>query len=216
MTNNSKMWKTREDYDYIVKIVVIGDSHVGKSSILMKYCDDDFSPKFITTIGIDFKVRTVHMDGKIVKLQIWDTAGQERFKTITNSYYRGAKAIMVVYDITSAESFEHVQSWIENMDSHCDSRSPPMKMLIGNKCDLTKDRVIEEKKGLALAKEFGLQFMEVSAKNGTNIEKAFIDLAKKVVNEMMKKTLEDTEKSTYPISLELDVENGDNNKKCCW
>ena len=210
------MWRrTTDDYDYIVKIVVIGDSFVGKSSILLRYCDADFSPTFITTIGIDFKVRTIHIDGKVVKLQIWDTAGQERFKTITNSYYRGAKAIMLVYDITSIDSFEHVRVWMDNIDKQCDNSTPPMKMLIGNKKDLAKDRKVKQKIGEKLAKEFGFTFFEVSAKDGTNINEAFEMLAKETIEHMMKKNLEHFEKVTQFSSVLLDVE-GTENKKCCY
>ena len=211
------MWRRSSDeYDYIVKIVVIGDSYVGKSSILLRYCDEDFSPTFITTIGIDFKVRTVNIEGKVVKLQIWDTAGQERFKTITNSYYRGAKAIMLVYDITSIDSFEHVHVWMDNMYQHCDDSSPPMKMLIGNKKDLEKDRKVKEIDGEKLAKEFGFSFFEVSAKDGTNINKSFEKLAKDTIDIMIKKNLEIFEKNNVQLygSSVFDVE--ETNKKCCY
>lgn len=213
------MWgRTDHEYDYVIKIVVIGDSYVGKSSILTRYCDSDFSPTFITTIGIDFKVRTVKINNKNVKLQIWDTAGQERFKSITTSYYRGAKAIMIVYDITSQDSFNHVREWMSNIDHHCDNdRNAPHKVLIGNKSDLEEKRVITEKDGLVLAQKNHFEFIEVSAKTGTNIEKVFHDLALEILKELDMKTT-DLEKDVkhLPSSLsQLDVMNADVKKKCC-
>lgn len=112
---------------------------VGKSCLLLRFCDNSFTPSFITTIGIDFKIRTMEIDGERVKLQIWDTAGQERFRTITTAYYRGAMGILLVYDVTDERSFNNIRNWIRNVEQYA---SPNVnKILIGNKCDMEDKRV---------------------------------------------------------------------------
>eukprot|EP00124_Ichthyophonus_hoferi_P002977 Ihof_evm1s231 gene=Ihof_evmTU1s231 len=121
-------------YDYLIKLLLIGDSGVGKSCLLMRFCEDTFTPSFITTIGIDFKVRTVTLDGKKIKLQIWDTAGQERFRTITTAYYRGAMGILLVYDVTNRQSFENTRTWLKNIEQH--AVEDVNKAIIGNKADM--------------------------------------------------------------------------------
>ncbi|KAK9760953.1 GTP-binding protein, partial [Basidiobolus ranarum] len=121
-------------YDHLIKLLLIGDSGVGKSCLLLRFCDDSFTPSFITTIGIDFKIRTIDLDGKRIKLQIWDTAGQERFRTITTAYYRGAMGIIVVFDVTDERSFNNVRNWIKNVEQH--ANEGVSKILIGNKCDI--------------------------------------------------------------------------------
>uniref|UniRef100_A0A8C6PJH6 RAB35, member RAS onco family n=1 Tax=Nothobranchius furzeri TaxID=105023 RepID=A0A8C6PJH6_NOTFU len=108
------------DYDYLFKLLIIGDSGVGKSSLLLRFADNTFSGSYITTIGVDFKIRTVELNGEKVKLQIWDTAGQERFRTITSTYYRGTHGVIVVYDVTSAESFVNVKRWLHEINQNCD------------------------------------------------------------------------------------------------
>ncbi|XP_067375913.1 ras-related protein Rab-35b isoform X2 [Channa argus] len=108
------------DYDYLFKLLIIGDSGVGKSSLLLRFADNTFSGSYITTIGVDFKIRTVEINGEKVKLQIWDTAGQERFRTITSTYYRGTHGVIVVYDVTSAESFVNVKRWLHEINQNCD------------------------------------------------------------------------------------------------
>jgi Ras-related protein Rab-1A len=122
-------------------LLIIGDSGVGKSCLLLRFADDTYTDSFISTIGVDFKIRTVELEGKIVKLQIWDTAGQERFRTITSSYYRGAHGIIVVYDVTDAESFENVKSWMAEIDRY--ASDGVSKLLVGNKSDLSGKRAIE-------------------------------------------------------------------------
>ncbi|XP_077163883.1 ras-related protein Rab-35 isoform X2 [Paroedura picta] len=108
------------DYDHLFKLLIIGDSGVGKSSLLLRFADNTFSGSYITTIGVDFKIRTVEINGEKVKLQIWDTAGQERFRTITSTYYRGTHGVIVVYDVTSAESFVNVKRWLHEINQNCD------------------------------------------------------------------------------------------------
>jgi len=172
-------------YDYLIKLLLIGDSGVGKSCLLLRFSDDSFTPSFITTIGIDFKIRTIELDGKRIKLQIWDTAGQERFRTITTAYYRGAMGILLVYDVTDDKSFANIRNWIRNIEQHASENVN--KILIGNKCDLIDKKMIDTAKGKALADEYQIKFMETSAKNSINVEDSFITLAKDI-----KKRLIDT------------------------
>ncbi|KAJ3254504.1 GTP-binding protein [Boothiomyces macroporosus] len=154
-------------YDYLIKLLLIG---VGKSCLLLRFSDDSFTPSFITTIGIDFKIRTIDLDGKRIKLQIWDTAGQERFRTITTAYYRGAMDI---------------RNWIRNIEQH--ASEGVNKILIGNKCDMLDKKVITKEQGQALSDEYGIKFMETSAKSNIGVEEAFFTLARDI-----KKRLIDT------------------------
>ncbi|CAL5322901.1 unnamed protein product [Camellia sinensis] len=128
------------EYDYLFKLLLIGDSGVGKSCLLLRFADDSYLDSYISTIGVDFKIRTVEQDGKTIKLQIWDTAGQERFRTITSSYYRGAHGIIIVYDITDQESFNNVKQWLNEIDRYASENVN--KLLVGNKCDLTDNRAV--------------------------------------------------------------------------
>jgi len=165
-------------YDYLIKLLIIGDSGVGKSCLLLRFSDDSFTPSFITTIGIDFKTRTIELEGKRIKLQIWDTAGQERFRTITTAYYRGAMGILLVYDVTDEKSFNNIRNWIRNIEQH--ATESVNKILIGNKCDMVEKKVVDSARGKALADEYGIKFLETSAKNSINVEEAFITLAKDI------------------------------------
>lgn len=174
------------NYDFLIKLLLIGDSGVGKSCCLLRFSEDSFTPSFITTIGIDFKIRTIELDGKKVKLQIWDTAGQERFRTITTAYYRGAMGILLVYDVTDERSFNNIRTWFSNVEQH--ATEGVNKILIGNKCDWEEKRAVSTEQGQALADELGIPFMEVSAKSNINVEKAFFSLASDI-----KKRIVDTQ-----------------------
>jgi Ras-related protein Rab-1A len=164
--------------DYLFKLLLIGDSGVGKSCLLLRFADDTYTDSYISTIGVDFKIRTVELDQKTIKLQIWDTAGQERFRTITSSYYRGANGIIIVYDVTDQESFTNVKTWLQEIDRYASTNVS--KLLVGNKCDLTNKKVVD----YTTAKEFGDQlqipFLETSAKNATNVEQAFMTMAAEI------------------------------------
>lgn len=219
-----------------IKLLLIGDSGVGKSCCLLRFSEDSFTPSFITTIGIDFKIRTIELDGKRVKLQIWDTAGQERFRTITTAYYRGAMGILLVYDVTDEKSFHSnypfffsllshrsgnsrltaidtdIRTWFSNVEQH--ASEGVHKILIGNKCDWEEKRAVSTEQGQQLADELGIPFLEVSAKNNINIEKAFYSLASDIKKGM------DTSKSDQPSAPGLSIDqgsglSGSNGGKCC-
>uniref|UniRef100_A0A0E0DEQ5 GST N-terminal domain-containing protein n=1 Tax=Oryza meridionalis TaxID=40149 RepID=A0A0E0DEQ5_9ORYZ len=160
------------EFDYLFKLLLIGDSSVGKSCFLLRFADDSYVDSYISTIGVDFKIRTIEMDGKTIKLQIWDTAGQERFRTITSSYYRGAHGIIIVYDITDMESFNNVKEWMSEIDKY--ANDSVCKLLVGNKCDLAESRVVETAVAQAYADEIGIPFLETSAKDSINVEEAFL------------------------------------------
>ncbi|CAH0384117.1 unnamed protein product [Bemisia tabaci] len=172
-------------YDYLFKLLLIGDSGVGKTCVLFRFSEDAFNSTFISTIGIDFKIRTIDMDGKKIKLQIWDTAGQERFRTITTAYYRGAMGIMLVYDITNEKSFDNIKNWIRNIEEN--ASADVEKMLLGNKCELEDRRAVSKERGEQLAIEYGIKFMEISAKNSINVEEAFFTLARDIRTKTEKK-----------------------------
>ncbi|KAJ0142555.1 Uncharacterized protein HZ326_14603, partial [Fusarium oxysporum f. sp. albedinis] len=224
-----------DEYEYpnshraVIKLLLIGDSGVGKSCCLLRFSEDSFTPSFITTIGIDFKIRTIELDGKRVKLQIWDTAGQERFRTITTAYYRGAMGILLVYDVTDERSFNstsyyssrhcsiytfhdmlYIRTWFQNVEQH--ATEGVNKILIGNKCDWEEKRVVSTEQGQALADELGIPFLEVSAKSNINIDKAFYSLAADI-----KKRLIDNSKNDQPSASGVNV--GDKSEgggsKCC-
>ncbi|CAB3248928.1 unnamed protein product [Arctia plantaginis] len=172
-------------YDYLFKLLLIGDSGVGKTSILFRFSEDAFNISFISTIGIDFKIRTIDLDGKKVKLQIWDTAGQERFRTITTAYYRGSMGIMLVYDVTNEKSFENIKNWIRNIEEN--ASADVEKMILGNKCDLEAKRQVSKERGEQLAVEYQIKFIETSAKDSLNVESAFYTLARDIKAKMEKK-----------------------------
>ena len=167
-------------FDLQIKLLMIGDSAVGKTSLLLRYANDTFSSTFITTIGIDFKIKTVDLDGRRVKLQIWDTAGQEQFRTITRSYFRGAQGIVLVYDITDRGTFNSVRSWMAQINEHADGQVN--KILVGNKCDNSSARKVSADEGRKLADEYGVRFIETSAKQNVNVTEAFRAIAQQVTS----------------------------------
>lgn len=170
------------EYDYLFKLLLIGDSGVGKSCLLLRFADDTYTESYISTIGVDFKIRTIDLDGKSVKLQIWDTAGQERFRTITSSYYRGAHGIIIVYDVTDQESFNNVKQWLHEIDRYaCENVN---KLLVGNKSDLTSKKVVSTETAKEFATSLGIDFLETSAKNASNVELAFTNMATLIKNRM--------------------------------
>jgi len=171
---------TKRDYDYLFKLVLIGDSGVGKSCLLLRFADDNFTDSYISTIGVDFRFRTITIDDKTVKLQIWDTAGQERFRTITSAYYRGADGIIMVYDVTSAESFDHVEEWLSEVDRYANESTS--KLLVGNKADLIEEKQVPEETAQGFAEKLQIPFLETSAKTATNVDTAFLTMAKELID----------------------------------
>lgn len=168
------------EYDYLFKLLLIGDSGVGKSSILIRFTDDSYSEAFISTIGVDFKIKSIELDGKHIKLQLWDTAGQERFRTITSSYYRGAHGIIIVFDLTDLESFENIQQWLLEINKY--SYKNICKILVGNKSDLINKRIVNE--GKSYADSLNIPYIETSAKNADNIDSLFYGISKQIKNMM--------------------------------
>jgi len=174
---------------HVVLLTLLAHVHagVGKSAILMRFADDTFTSSFITTIGIDFKIRTITLDGKRIKLQIWDTAGQERFKTITTAYYRGAMGILLVYDVTSDASFANINQWMMAIQQH--ASDSVNKVLLGNKADtsgpLVSKRAVIAARGQALADQHSIRFFETSAKNSINIEEAFSMITRDVKQRLL-------------------------------
>ncbi|CAM9190490.1 unnamed protein product [Chrysoparadoxa australica] len=170
------------EYDFLFKLLLIGDSGVGKSCLLLRFADDTYTESYISTIGVDFKIRTVELDAKTIKLQIWDTAGQERFRTITSSYYRGAHGIIVVYDVTDKESFDNVKQWLHEIDRYaCEQVN---KLLVGNKSDLDAKRAVPYETAKEFADSLGIEFLETSAKNAENVDKAFMMMASQIKSRM--------------------------------
>jgi Ras-related protein Rab-1A len=195
------------DYDYLLKVLLVGDSGVGKSCILLRYADDHYVESYISTIGVDFKIRTIEIEDKIVKLQIWDTGGQERFRSITSSFYRGAHGVILVYDVSDFFSFQNLSQWIKEIERYsCDNIS---KLLVGNKSDLVDQRKISYEQGKDFADILKLDFIETSARNSQNINETFLALTKKIISKFPKP--ESSFKSKTNIS--------NNNKKikrnCC-
>ena len=168
------------EYDYLFKILIIGDSGVGKSCILHRFTDDIFTENYISTIGVDFKIRTLDIDGKLIKLQIWDTAGQERFRVITSAYYRGAHGVIIVYDVTSNISYKNINYWLEETTKYASENIS--KILIGNKSDLVNKREVSYTNARDYADSLNLNYIETSAKNNTNIEQIFVDIANNLLN----------------------------------
>ncbi|GJM94156.1 hypothetical protein PR202_ga10775 [Eleusine coracana subsp. coracana] len=221
--------------DYLFKLLLIGDSGVGKSCLLLRFAvssqplskqlfllgakkfflftsqDDSYLESYISTIGVDFKIRTVEQDGKTIKLQIWDTAGQERFRTITSSYYRGAHGIIVVYDVTDQESFNNVKQWLNEIDRYASENVN--KLLVGNKCDLAENRVVSFEAGKALADEIGIPFLETSAKDATNVEKAFMTMAGEIKNRMASQPA--TGGASRPATVQMRGQPVTQQSSCC-
>ncbi|XP_039137658.1 ras-related protein RABC2a-like [Dioscorea cayenensis subsp. rotundata] len=167
-------------FDYSFKVLLIGDSGVGKSSLLVSFISnhvDDLAP----TIGVDFKIKSLTVAGKRLKLTIWDTAGQERFRTLTGSYYRGAQGIILVYDVTRRETFTNLSDeWAKEIELYSTNQDC-VKVLVGNKVDQEADRMVSREEGIALAQEYGCLFLECSAKTRENVEKCFEELALKIL-----------------------------------
>ncbi|KAL9634504.1 MAG: hypothetical protein Q9204_002975 [Flavoplaca sp. TL-2023a] len=195
-------------YDYLFKLLLIGDSGVGKSCLLLRFADDTYTESYISTIGVDFKIRTIELDGKTVKLQIWDTAGQERFRTITSSYYRGAHGICVVYDVTDMDSFNNVKQWLQEIDRY--ATEGVNKLLVGNKSDMSDKKVVDYTVAKEFADSLGIPFLETSAKNASNVEQAFLTMARQIKERMGTTTVNN--KPTVQVGQGQGVQSGSADK----
>jgi Ras-related protein Rab-11A len=180
--------------DYVFKVVLIGDSAVGKSQLLARFSRNEFSLESKATIGVEFQTRTIVVDSKTIKAQIWDTAGQERYRAVTSAYYRGAVGAMLVYDITKQQSFDHVQRWLEELRAHADANI--VIMLIGNKSDLVNLRQVDTELAKEFAQKEGLSFLETSAMESTNVETAFYTVLSEIYKTVSKKALIAEEKQS--------------------
>ena len=165
-------------YDYLFKILIIGESGVGKTCLLLRFTEDSFTTTFLTTIGIDFKIKIINLENKLIKLQIWDTAGQERFRTITKTYYKGAHGIILTYDVSDQDSFKNIRNWIKQIEAN--AQGNVKRVLVGNKCD-KPDRVVTEEEGKKLADDYSMSFFETSAKTNKNVTEVFYHLTKEIL-----------------------------------
>ena len=170
---------TSNEVEFVFKILLLGDSEVGKSCFLMRYSDNVFVENYITTIGLDYKLKSVKLDsGKTIKVQLWDTAGQDKYRTIAKNYFKGSHGILLLYDITKQSSFNNIREWIQDIREEVSPKA--IIFLIGNKIDLADQRKISKEKGIELAEEYKLPFFEASAKSGENVDEVFKALYKKI------------------------------------
>ena len=164
-------------YDYLFKILIIGESEVGKKDFLLRFMDDSFTADHLEDIGVDFKIKIINFQNKLVKLQLWDTAGEERFRTITKTYYKGAHGIILMYDVTDQNSFKNIRNWIKQIEANADKSAK--RVLVGHKCD-EPGRVISEEEGKKLAEEYNMVLFESSARTNTNVSEVFYYLVKEI------------------------------------
>ena len=202
-----------EEYDFIFKVLLLGNSDVGKSSMLLRFVDSVWNDAFTPTIGVDFKVKTLEINNKRVKMQIWDTAGQERFRTVVSTYFRGAHGILLLYDVTNKDSFKNLENWLIEIEKN--SNQKVLKILIGNKCDLTEDREITTEEGQTFANRNGMEFMETSAKMNTNVSEAFTTLGKLMIEFNSKTNTNHGQKSGEVKTLKSNSGKDLNTKKKC-
>ena len=209
------MLKLPDEYDYLFKLIIVGDTNVGKTNIMSKYIKDQFNITSKSTIGVEFGTKILEIDNKKVKAQIWDTAGQERYKSITSEYYKGAKGAFIVYDITNKSTFESVDKWIKDLNSYGDKNLT--MLLIGNKSDLEDKRIINKEEGEEKAKSFELGFIETSAYNGDNIDQAFDIMLKEVLKRYIVENdvNNDEFEGGTGNNIELVKKNETKKKKCC-
>ena len=202
-----------DNYEMMFKVVIVGDSFVGKTNIMSKYLKNEFHEDSKATVGVEFGSRQFNIEGHVIKAQIWDTAGQERYKAITSAYYKGAKGAFIVYDITRKESFDNVTKWAEQLKSAADKNLTII--IVGNKVDLEDQRQIKTEEGQNKANELESAFIETSASSGTNIDKAF----EMMINEVYKKCHEE-----MLTESDIEIEGGEdinlakkqeNTKKAC-
>lgn len=181
-------YKPDDEYDYLFKLVLIGDSGVGKSNLLSRFTKNEFNLESKSTIGVEFATRSLRIDNKVIKAQIWDTAGQERYRAITSAYYRGAVGALLVYDVTRHATFQNVGRWLRELREHTDPNI--VVMLIGNKTDLRHLVAVSTEDGKAFAEQESLYFMETSALDATNVENAFTEVLTQIYKIVSKRAVE--------------------------
>ena len=200
--------EAEDDYN-LYKILLLGDTSVGKSCLLLRFCDNSFQEAHLTTIGLDFRLKTINLkDDRKVKIQIWDTAGEDRFRSITRNYYKGAKGILLIFDVTEKETFTHVRDWIERI--HEESPEGITICLVGNKIDMNESRVISNEEGKKIADEFKIPYFETSAKSNIGVEEVFTYLVKEVDTIYMNEHKEEVGRKTV-----LNQKTKNKKKKCC-
>ena len=199
-----------ENYDYIMKLILLGDSSVGKTNILTKYLKNFFDPDSKATVGVEFGTKSVEIEGKKIKVQIWDTAGEERYKSITSTYYKGAKGAFIVYDITRKITFESIDKWIGDLKNNGDENI--IIYLVGNKNDLNDKREVDKNEAMNKAEKYNIAFMETSALSGDNIQKIFQDLIEKVYVNFFRNSKANKEKEVNK-GIELNKNNKENDNK---
>lgn len=206
-----------EEYDYLFKVVLIGDSGVGKSNLLSRFTRNEFCLESKSTIGVEFATRTLQVEGRTIKAQIWDTAGQERYRAITSAYYRGALGALLVYDVTKPTTFDNVSRWLKELRDHADSNI--VIMLIGNKTDLKHLRAVATEDAQSFAEKEGLAFIETSALEATNVEKAFQTILGDIYRIISKKSLASDESAPANIkegqTLVVGADEANTKKACC-
>jgi len=184
--------------DFVFKIIIVGEAGVGKSCLLRRFVDQNFTENYVNTIGVDFKVKTIELMGKTVKLNLWDSAGQERFRTIVNTYYRGAHGICLVYDITDPDSFLRLGNWLTDASEQADENAK--KLIIGTKIDLESNRKVSREAVRAFAERMSLTAYETSSKSGSNVESAFMSLTKLLLEELGDMDLQQNDQNTIQLS----------------
>ena len=208
-----------DDYEQLYKIIIVGDSGVGKSNILGRYINNEFKQDTKSTVGVEFASKKVKVNDVNIKLQIWDTAGQERYRSITSAYYKGSKGCFIVYDITSSQTFENIEKWYEEISKTGDKSLSII--LIGNKCDLEDERKVTIEMGENKARDLNCPFFETSALNNIHIEEVFQKIAENIYNRFKnEKNLDDDDDDDYDIvpkedkniNINTDVKK---EKKCC-
>ena len=190
------------------KIITLGDSKVGKSSLIIKFIDNKFSSNYLSTVGFDLKHKSIKLqNGEDIKLVIHDTAGEERFKSLSTNYIKKANGVLLVYDITLKESFINITNWMNDIVEEAGNKVPIV--LVGNKSDLKKERIVSKEEGKKMAKQYNLQFFETSAKDGTNVEKCFLEIAQQIIEKKSQR------KMSISNNKLLKKQKNDKNKKCC-
>ena len=205
-----------QKYDFLFKILLVGNSSVGKSSLFLRFVDDIWNETFVPTIGVDFKIKTIEVEKKNVKLQIWDTAGEERFRTIISSYYKGAHGILLMFDVTDYDSFESLENWLIEIEKNANKNV--IKLLIGNKIDLEENRKVSYNQAKDFADSNGIQYIETSVKLNTNVNQAFWEIGKELMNATKdKEFIHESNKKTITISKNANNINEETKNKggCC-